>query len=38
MNSYEVSEEAQQDLFEIWRQIAKDSLDLANRIEVEFED
>ena len=34
--SYEVSAEAQDDLFEIWRRIAADSLDLANRIEGEF--
>jgi len=30
---YDVSAEAQNDLFEIWRRIAKDSADLANRIE-----
>lgn len=33
---YDVSAEAQNDLFEIWRRIAKDSVDLANRIESEF--
>jgi plasmid stabilization system protein ParE len=33
---YDVSAEAQNDLFEIWRRIADDSVDLANRIEVEF--
>jgi plasmid stabilization system protein ParE len=34
---YEISQEAQNDLFEIWRRIAQDSVDLANRIETEFE-
>jgi plasmid stabilization system protein ParE len=34
--NYELSEEAQSDLFEIWQRIAMDSLDLANRIEDEF--
>ncbi len=33
---YDVSAEAQNDLFEIWRRIAEDSVELANRIEVEF--
>jgi len=33
---YAVSAEAQNDLFEIWRHIADDSVDLANRIEGEF--
>ena len=33
---YDVSAEAQNDLFEIWRRIAGDSVDLANRIESEF--
>jgi hypothetical protein len=33
---YDVSAEAQNDLFEIWRRIAADSVDLANRIESEF--
>ena len=35
---YDVSAEAQNDLFEIWQRIAEDSVDLANRIEVEFYD
>jgi antitoxin ParD1/3/4 len=35
---YDVSAEAQDDLFEIWRRIAGDSLDLADRIENEFHD
>jgi hypothetical protein len=33
---YELSEEAQTDLFEIWRRISDDSIDLANRVESEF--
>jgi len=33
---YDVSAEAQSDLFEIWRRIAEDSVDLADRIEGEF--
>lgn len=33
---YEISVEAQNDLFEIWQRIAVDSVDLANRIEDEF--
>ena len=33
---YDVSAEAQNDLFEIWRRIADDSVTLANRIESEF--
>ena len=33
---YNVSTEPQSDLFEIWRRIAADSVDLANRIEEEF--
>ena len=33
---FAVSAEAQNDLFEIWRHIADDSVDLANRIEREF--
>jgi plasmid stabilization system protein ParE len=33
---YDVSAEAQNDLFEIWRRIASDSVPLANRIEGEF--
>jgi antitoxin ParD1/3/4/toxin ParE1/3/4 len=36
MTRYQVSAEAQNDLFEIWRRIAQDSVDLANRIEGEF--
>src|SRR5713226_661808 len=35
---YDVSVEAQNDLFGIWRRIAGDSVDLANRIENEFHD
>jgi plasmid stabilization system protein ParE len=35
---YDVSAEAQNDLFDIWRRIAEDSVDLANRIEGEFYD
>jgi antitoxin ParD1/3/4 len=33
---YDVSAEAQGDLFEIWRRIAEDSPDLADRIQAEF--
>src|ERR1022692_3507108 len=33
---YDVSAEAQDDLFEIWRRIADDNIDLANRIDNEF--
>jgi len=33
---YDVSAEVQNDLFEIWRHIAEDSVGLANRIENEF--
>jgi len=33
---YQISFEAQDDLFEIWQRIALDSVDLANRIEGEF--
>jgi antitoxin ParD1/3/4 len=33
---FEVSAEAQNDLFEIWQRMAEDSLDVANRIEGEF--
>ncbi len=36
MAHYEVSAEAQNDLFEIWSRIANDSVDLANRIDEEF--
>jgi plasmid stabilization system protein ParE len=35
---FDVSLEAQDDLFEIWTRIAEDSIDLANRIEGEFYD
>jgi plasmid stabilization system protein ParE len=35
---YDVSAEAQNDLFQIWQRIAEDSVDLANRIENEFYD
>ena len=37
-SGYEVSAEAQNDLFQIWLRIAEDSEDLANRIEDEFHD
>jgi len=33
---YQISAEAQNDLFEIWRRIARDSVRVANRIEREF--
>ena len=33
---YDVSAEAQNDLFEVWRPMAGDSVELANRIESEF--
>lgn len=36
MGGYDVSAEAQNDLFEIWYRIAGDSIDLANRIDGEF--
>ncbi len=36
MTPYQISAEAQDDLFEIWRRISQDSVDLANRIEGEF--
>jgi plasmid stabilization system protein ParE len=35
---YEVSAEAQNDLFEIWRRVAEDSVELADRIDTEFHD
>ncbi len=35
---YEVSAEAQDDLFEIWSRIAEDSVELADRIDTEFRD
>jgi plasmid stabilization system protein ParE len=34
--AYDVSDDAQNDLVEIWLRIAEDSVDLANRIEREF--
>lgn len=34
--SYELSPEAQNDLFEIWSRIAEDSVELADRIDGEF--
>ena len=34
--SYEISFEAQEDLFEIWYHIAEDDIDLADRIDREF--
>ena len=37
MTLYNVSAEAQNDLFEIWFHIAQDSVDLANRIDREFQ-
>jgi len=33
---YDLAAEAQEDIFEIWRRIADDSVELANRIELEF--
>jgi hypothetical protein len=33
---YEISDEAQNDLFAIWIRIASDSIDLADRIDGEF--
>lgn len=33
---YEISNEALDDLFEIWQRIAADSIDVANRISEEF--
>jgi antitoxin ParD1/3/4/toxin ParE1/3/4 len=38
LSGYDISAEAQDDLFEIWQRIADDSVDLANRIEDEFHD
>jgi len=35
---YDISAEAQDDLFEIWRRIAGDNVELANRIDSEFHD
>jgi len=36
MTPYRISAEAQDDLFEIWRRVSRDSVELANRIESEF--
>ncbi|HEY1759526.1 MAG TPA: type II toxin-antitoxin system RelE/ParE family toxin [Bryobacteraceae bacterium] len=36
MALYDVSREAQNDLFEIWRHIAEDSIGLADRVDSEF--
>lgn len=36
MSLYEISAEAQSDLFDIWLHISQDSVELANRIEREF--
>lgn len=36
MTLYDLSAEAQADLFGIWSHIAEDSIELANRIESEF--
>ena len=33
---YEISPEAQNDLFEVWSRIAGDSIELANRVDNEF--
>jgi plasmid stabilization system protein ParE len=33
---YDVSREAQNDLFEIWQRIAGDSVDLADRLDNQF--
>ena len=35
---YDISAQAQDDLFEIWRRIARDSVKPANRIENEFQE
>lgn len=35
--TFQISPEAENDLFEIWRRISLDSVDLANRIEAEFQ-
>ena len=35
---YELTEHAHRDLFEIWRHISDDGIDLADRIENEFYD
>jgi len=36
MSVYEISSEAEEDLWDIWKRIASDNVDLANRIEREF--
>jgi plasmid stabilization system protein ParE len=36
MTPYELVPEAQTDLFDIWSYIARDSVDLANRVESEL--
>ena len=36
MTRYQISAEAQGDLFEIWQRIARDSVKLADRIDGEF--
>ena len=38
MRSYEISPEANSDLYEIWRWIAKDNVELADRVETELYD
>ena len=38
LSRYDVSTEAQNDLFEIWTRIAHDSVELADRIDKEFRD
>lgn len=38
MSLYEVSAEAQEDLWDIWRRIAADSIDLADRVDREFQE
>jgi hypothetical protein len=38
IQDYELSSEAQDELFDIWQQIAADSFDLATRLEDEFLD
>ncbi|SRR5712692_1165992 len=37
-SAFHVSAEAQRDLIEIWRHIAEDSVDLADRIDGEFDE
>lgn len=38
LSLYDVSTQAQNDLFEIWTRIAHDSVELADRIDAEFRD